>query len=177
VGLFDSGSGIVDIKGRQVRDLAVKGSALIRAQQWIAFLDDWADRLKADEPWVLFMLHATINFHQAFGILARRLRKNRWWTGEMTMEEQTVNLVEDAERRLAWFENESQSLNQNLIPPWARFMFAAIEGGYRMLVRVAKETDQVLKKGHLLIPVDRMGRVVADQQEDNPAAVGAEREQ
>jgi hypothetical protein len=175
VGLFDNGE-VVDLHGRRVRDLRVTGSALIRSQQWMTFLDDWADALQREPRWALFMLHATINFHQAFGILARRLRKNRWWTGAMTMEEQSVNLVEDAERRLAWFERESETLDKAQIPVWARFMFAAIEGGYRMLVRVAKETDQVLKKGHLLIPVDRVGQVVRDQTEAGPGAVGAERE-
>lgn len=178
VRLFGPGASrdIVDLRGRKVRDLSIKGSALIKANQWIDFLDDWAERLKADEPWVLFMLHAVMNFHQAFGVLSRRLRKNRWWTGGGTMEQDTVNLVEDAERRLAWFEHQSDALDKTLLPQWAKFMFAAIEGGYRMLVRVARETDQVLKKGHLLIPVDRRGQVVAEQTEDNPAAVGRERE-
>lgn len=173
--LFES-PGIVDLRGRPVRDLNIKGSALIKARQWIDFLDDWAERLKLDEPWVRFMLHAVINFHQAFGVMSRRLRKNKWWAGGGTMAEDTIGLVADAERRLAWFLKESEQLDPTLLPQWARFMFAAIEGGYRMLVRVSRETEQVLRKGHLLIPVDRHGQVVADQNEDNPASVGAERE-
>lgn len=172
--LFEAGSGIVDLRGRQVRDLSIKGSSLIKAKQWIDFLDDWAERLKADEPWVLFALHATLNLHQAFGILARRLRKNRWWAGGGTMAEDTVGLAADAEQRLAWFEKNSEQLDKTLIPGWARFMFAAIEGAYRMLVRVARETEQVLKKGHLLVPVDRHGELVPD--DSRPDAVGGERE-
>lgn len=172
--LFQPNSGIVDLRGRQVSDLKVKGSSLIKASQWIAFLDDWAERLKADEPWVLFALHATINLHQAFGIMARRLRKNRWWAGGQTMAEATVSLVADAEARLAWFEKNSEQLDKTLIPGWARFLFAAIEGAYRMLVRVARETEQVLKRGHLLIPVDRQGQLVPD--DSGEGAVIGERE-
>lgn len=169
-----TGGDIVDLHGRKVRDLSVKGSSLVRAQQWVAFLDDWAERMRADEPWVLFALHATINLHQAFGIMARRLRKNRWWTGGSTMAEDTVGLVADAEARLAWFEKNSEQLDKTLIPGWARFLFAAIEGAYRMLVRVARETEQVLRKGHLLVPVDTMGNVVPD--DSAPGAVIGERE-
>lgn len=171
-----SGSEIVDLQGRPVRDKYVSGSALIKAQQWIDFLDDWSDRLRFEQPWALFMLHATLNFHQAFAIMARRLRKNRAWTGGGTMAEDTVGLVADAEQRLAWFETNSEQLDMSAIPQWARFLFAAIEGGLRMLVRIAKEVEQVLRKGHLLIPVDRQGVVVRDTNEDNPDAVGAERE-
>jgi hypothetical protein len=173
--LFEPGSsGIVDLQGRKVSDLKVKGSSLVKATQWVAFLDDWAERMRADEPWVLFALHATLNLHQAFGIMARRLRKNRWWTGGSTMAEDTVGLVADAEARLAWFEKNSEQLDKTLIPGWARFLFAAIEGAYRMLVRVARETEQVLRKGHLLVPVDTMGNVVPD--DSAPGAVIGERE-
>ena len=168
--------GIIDLRGRKVRDQRVTGSALIKAQQWVEFLDDWSEHLAVGEPWGLFLLHATINFHLAFAIIARRLRKNRWWTGGMTMAEQTIGLEDDARQRLAWFEQQSEQVDQRSLPPWARFMFAAIEGGFRMLVRVAHETEQVLKKGHLLIAVDRRGEVVADQTEDRPGAVGGERE-
>lgn len=173
--LFESG-GAVDLRGRNVKDLKVTGSALIRATQWVEFLDDWSGRLSVSEPWVRFLLHATINFHLAFGVLAKRLRKNKWWTGGMTMDEQTVGLVVDAERRLAWFEEHSEEIDQRTVPPWARFLFAAIEGGYRMLVRVARETEQVLRKGHLLVAVDRTGDVVQEQNEDAPGGVGRERE-
>ena len=171
--LFESG-GVVDLRGRKVADLSVKGSSLVKARQWIDFLDDWSERLRADEPWVLFALHATLNLHQAFGIMARRLRKNRWWTGGGTMAEDTVGLVTDAETRLAWFLQHSKQLDQTLLPQWARFLFAAIEGAFRMLVRVARETEQVLKKGHLLVPVDRHGEIVPD--DSRPDAVGGERE-
>lgn len=172
--LFAPESGVVDLRGRKVADLNVKGSSLVKAQQWIDFLDDWAERLRADEPWVLFALHATLNLHQHYGIVARRLRKNRWWTGGQTMAEATIGILEDAERRNAWFEQNSEQLDQTLLPAWARFLFAAIQGAFRMNIRIAKEVEQVLRKGHLLVPVSREGEIVPD--DSGPGAVVGERE-
>jgi hypothetical protein len=175
--LFTAAGPVVDLRGRSTSERSIKGSALIKAQQWIDFLDEWSGYFAVSEPWVKFALHATMNLHQSFAVLARRLRKNAWWTGGMTMAEQTVDLGEDARARLAWFEKSSQEVDQRNVPAWARFLFAAIEGAFRMQVRIADEAKTALRRGHVVIPVDRMGTVVAEQREDAPNAVGREREQ
>ncbi len=144
---------VLDFRGRPVHMKRISGSSLIKAQEWIEFLNEHAATFKDEQPWVTLLVQAIINFHQGLIIMSRRVRKNAYWTGSMTMAEQTIGLVADASERLAWFETQSEQVDQTLLPEWAKFMFASIQGGLRMQVRIAKDCEIILRKGHLLVNV------------------------
>jgi len=156
---------VVDLRGRRTADLQVKGSGLVKASQWMDYLDYWGGQLVQSEPWCVFACRATITLHQSFIIMARRLRKNAYWTGGGTMEEDTTGLEEDAERRLAWFEKHSEELDHRSMPRWALFLFAALQGAMRMQVRLAREAAQILRKGHLLVNVNPRADVLGAKAE------------
>lgn len=170
------GGGIVNVHGQRVADLQVKGSSLVKGQQWIDYLDAYAGLFRDEQPWARFLLNATASFHQGFIIMSRRLRKNREFAGVGTMAEETAGLLSDAAERLAWFENHSQEIDERGLPDWARFLFASLQGGLRMQVRLATEAEQILRKGHLLLAVDRQGTLVETLNEEHPDNAGAERE-
>ena len=44
-------------------------------------------------------------------------------------------------------------MDERGLPEWAKFMFASIQGGMRMQVRLATEAEQIIRKGHLLVNV------------------------
>jgi len=168
--------GIVDLHGRRIADLQIKGSSLVKGQQWIEYLDAHGSTIAESEPWVRFLLNGVVSFHQGFVIMSRRLRKNRAWTGSGTMAEETIGLVDDASMRLSWFEKHSEEIDQRGLPDWATFMFVSLQGGLRMQVRLAHEAEQIMRKGHLLLAVDRQGTLVETKNEERPDAAGAERE-
>lgn len=168
--------GIVDLQGRAVADLRVKGSSLVKGQQWLDYLDHYAQTFSESEPWVRFLLNATVSCHQSFMVMSRRLRKNRAFAGGETMAEKTLTVSDDAAMRLAWFERHSEEIDQRVVPDWAKFQFAALEGCLRMQVRLAGEVDQIMRKGHLLLAVDRQGTLVETKSEENPDCAGAEHE-
>lgn len=168
--------GIVDLHGRRVADLQIKGSSLVKGTQWIEYLDAHGSTIAESEPWVRFLLNAVVSLHQGFVIMSRRLRKNREFAGVGTMAEDTIGLLEDARTRLAWFENHSEEIDQRVIPDWAKFLFVSLQGSMRMQVRLAGETEQILRKGHLLLAVDRQGTLVETKNEERPDAAGVERE-
>lgn len=169
-------AGIVDLHGRSVSDLHIKGSSLVKGQQWLAYLDAHGSTIADSEPWVRFLLNGVVSFHQGFIIMSRRLRKNRAWAGSGTMAEDVIGLVDDASTRLAWFEKHSEEVDQRVLPDWAKFLFVSLQGGLRMQVRLAGEAEQIQRKGHLLLAVDRQGALVETKNEDNPEHTGGERE-
>jgi len=144
---------VVDFRGNPVHMKRISGSSLIKAQEWIEFLDAHAQTFKDEQPWVTFAVQAIVNLHQGLIIMSRRVRKNQSWTGSMTMAEQTVGLVNDATERLTWFEKHSEQIDQTQLPEWAKFLFASIQGGLRMQVRISKDCEMILRKGHLLVNV------------------------
>ena len=75
---------VVDFRGNPVRMKRISGSSLIKAQEWIEFLDAHAETFKDEQPWVTFAVQAIINLHQGLIIMSRRVRKNEYWTGKMT---------------------------------------------------------------------------------------------
>ena len=169
-------AGIVDLRGKPVADRVVRGSSLVKGRQWIEYLDEWGQTFKDGEPWVRFLLNAVVSYHQGFIIMSRRLRKNRPVAGSGTMAEDTIGLVNDAAGRLAWFDKHSEEIDQRGLPEWAKFMFASIQGGLRMQVRLATEAEQIMRKGHLLLAVDRRGEFAETLAEDRPDVAAVERE-
>ncbi len=145
---------VVDFRGNPVSMRRIDGSSLLKADEWIEFLDQHAATFKDEQPWVTLLVQCVINLHQGFIIQSRRLRKNEYWTGAMTMAEQTVGIVNDAEERNAWFEKQSEQVDQTLLPDWARFMFCSIQGAFRMQIRIARDIEQIIRKGHLLVNVN-----------------------
>lgn len=143
----------VDLHGRPISRLRVTGSSLVKAADWIRFLEEWYPTIDRREPWVDFLFAAIITFHQGVLVMARAVRQRKAWTGAHTLEEAVTPAWDDAERRLAWFEKHSEELNQNSVPHWGRFAFCAVQGGLRTLVRLGREVKAISEKGHLLVNV------------------------
>jgi hypothetical protein len=156
---------IVDVRGNPVSRKQVTGSGLVKAQEWVAYLDHYAHTFASGQPYMIFVLHAVVNFQQGFVIMSRRLRKNAHWTGGGTMAEDTIGLVEDAETRLAWFEKHSEEIDEAQLPDEVKFLLCAVQGGLRTQVRIARECEQVIRKGHLLLPVTTRGELLPGEHE------------
>lgn len=129
-----------------------EGPSLVKAEQWIEFIEYWGPLLADDEPWTMFLLQSCINLHQCFVVFARRVRKNPGWGRGSTMED-TRNVVDAAEERLAQFEKGKKEIALTIMPPWAQFLVDMIEGAHYMMVRLGRDIDQIERKGHLLINI------------------------
>lgn len=131
----------------------VTGSGLISAKEWTEFIDWHLPKIQETAGWVRLLVVATVAVHQGALLMARRIRKNANWAGSGT-EDDWMGIETVAMDKLNWFrQNCPGPLERRSLPPWGNFLIEALEGAFLTIARVAREVDQVQRKGHLLVNV------------------------
>ena len=131
----------------------IAGSGLVSAQEWLDFIDYHLPKIKETAGWVRLLVTGVVAVHQGALLLARRIRKNAAWAGGGT-EDDWMAIERVANEKLAWFrQNRPGPLEARGLPKWANFLLEATEGAFLTIARVAREVDQIQRKGHLLVNV------------------------
>ncbi len=126
--------------------------SLPKALEWQEWWAYWGDRIHEGQPWVRFLVDATTVLQQMHVTTSRILRKKPNWHTEGWTVAEWCPVIEVAEERNAWFQKNKPKICD--IPKWAEFLLTALEGSFLMQVRLAKEVDQINRRGHLLINVN-----------------------
>lgn len=128
-------------------------SGLVKAREWMEWLDYWLPRIQDEERWVHFLLKTTIDFHQCFVVFTRRLRNNPNWDASTV--EDSMSCRAAAEQRLKRYLAEKPStIGTAMLPPWANILFKSLEGGLRQMVRLGGEIDTAREQGIVLVNVN-----------------------
>jgi hypothetical protein len=139
------------------------GSGLISAQEWLEFIEFHLPKVNETVGWVRLLVTAVVAIHQGALLLARRIRKNATWTGSGTQEDWLM-IEQVAMQKLSWFrQNRPGVLESKSLPRWANFLLEAVEGAFLTIARVAREVDQIQRKGHLLVNVSPLATDDIDQ--------------
>ncbi len=131
-------------------------AAFPKAREWQWWWELWRDKIQSSEPWVRFLVDATTVLQQLFVTISRILRQKPSWDTQGWTPEEWRNVIDVVEERLAWFNLNRPRADE--LPPWAGIMLQALDGAYLTLRRLAREVDQIQRKGHLLINVNPLTR-------------------
>lgn len=141
------------------------GSGLVSARDWLEFVEWHLPKIHETAGWIRLLVTATVAIHQGALLMARRIRKNANWAGSGT-EDDWMGIERVAMEKLNWFrQNCPGPLERRSLPPWGNFLIEAVEGAFLTIARVAREVDQVQRKGHLLVNVSAVSTEDVDNAE------------
>ena len=128
--------------------------ALLKARQWLEFLDVNAHKMPKDGiGWLAQIRDAVVESNLLVVIAARRLRKNPEWDIQGTMVQDTEKLEDQARRLLA----KVEAIPEKDIPVRLEFLWDSLKGAVKNQVRLAREIDKMQAEGEIWcdVTIDR----------------------
>ena len=120
--------------------------ALLKARQWLEFLDVNAHKMPKDGiGWLAQIRDAVVESNLLVVIAARRLRKNPEWDIQGTMVQDTEKLEDQARRLLARVE----AIPEKDVPVRLEFLWDSLKGAVKNQVRLAREIDKMQAEGDI----------------------------
>ena len=126
--------------------------AFPKALEWQQWWRYWSEKIGESQPWVRFLVDATTTLQQMFVRISRLLRQKPNWDTQGWTPEEWMSVIDTVDEKFAWFQKNKPRREE--VPLWALILLDAIEGAYLMMSRLAREVDQIQRKGHLLINVN-----------------------
>lgn len=127
--------------------------ALLKAREWVEWFAVKRPLMLATTGAERLAIDAALVAHEGTIKDARTLRApslatdRRDWSAD-----EWKDPVEIAERDLAWYQRHRPAA-EAVAPPWAVFLFKAVEGVFIQRVRLAMQVRQIQQKGYLTVNV------------------------
>ena len=132
----------------------LKRPALLKARQWLEFLQEHAEKMPRDGVgWLAAIRDSVVELHLLAVTGARRLRKNPEWDIQGTMAQDTEKLEDQARRLLARVE----AIPEKDVPARLEFLWDSLKGAVKNQVRLAREIDIMQAEGEIWcdVTIDR----------------------
>jgi hypothetical protein len=124
------------------------GASFPKGVEWQVWWDHWKPLLGELQPWERFFVDACTTLQQAHVTMSRKLRKVEWTSVGWTPEEMGSMLALVEEKHAWYHKNRPRDFE---LPTWARIGFQALDGAYENNLRLARELDQINRRGYALV--------------------------